>query len=253
VRRSRRKGSPTGNGSFTARICDRPAGRLSVATRRLADSAGRDLCFLAEGRSPWRVLLLCGAFEVALARGSSPSLPESSRSRSLRQRCRPTRAPASSPATWSSTAPGPAWALSSAGTPVFLDEYEPDGKLVESLALPTTANGANKPLVASGSASSEGLLTLSADDNFLMATGYDSAVGTAKVAATTSSSVPRTIARVSTSGEVNTTTALTDAASANNVRSATSSDGPTSGSEAPREASASRRSDRRRRQGSTKR
>ncbi len=116
-------------------------------------------------------------------------------------------------------------ALSSAATPVFLDEYEPGGKLVESLALPTTASAPNEPLLASGTASSEGLLTLSADGNFLMATGYDAAVGTVKVAETSSSSVPRTIARISAGAEVNTTTALTDAASANNVRSATSSDG----------------------------
>jgi hypothetical protein len=115
--------------------------------------------------------------------------------------------------------------LSSAGTPVFLDEYSPSGALVQSLALPTAASGSNKPLVASGSASSEGLLTLSADSNYLMATGYDTAVGTTKVAETSATSVPRTIARVSAEAEVNTTTALTDFAEGNNARSATSSDG----------------------------
>jgi hypothetical protein len=115
--------------------------------------------------------------------------------------------------------------LSSAGTPVFLDEYSPSGALVQSVALPTTASGSNKPLVASGSASSEGLLTLSADGNYLMATGYDTAVGTTKVAETTATSVPRTIARVGGEDEVNTTTALTDFAEGNNPRSATSSDG----------------------------
>ena len=79
--------------------------------------------------------------------------------------------------------------------------------------------------MASGSASSEGLLTLSADGNYLMATGYDAAVGTTKVAETAAASVPRTIARVNAGGEVNTTTALTDFADGNNARSATSSDG----------------------------
>ncbi len=116
-------------------------------------------------------------------------------------------------------------ALSSSGTAVFLDEYEPSGKFVESIALPTAASGSNKPLVASGSASSEGLLTLSGDGNYLMATGYDAAVGTSKVAETKSASVPRTIARVGASGAVDTSTALTDWASENNPRSATSSDG----------------------------
>lgn len=143
-------------------------------------------------------------------------------------------------------------ALSSSATPVFLDEYEPGGKLVESLTLPTTASAPNKPLLASGSASSEGLLTLSADGGFLMATGYAAAAGTAKVAETTSSSVPRTIARVGAGGEVNTTTALTDAASGNNVRSATSSDGTNIWVGGPREASATRRSDRPHRRGSMK-
>jgi hypothetical protein len=115
--------------------------------------------------------------------------------------------------------------LSSAATPVFLDEYSPSGVLVQSVALPTAASGSNKPLLASGSASSEGLLTLSADGNYLMAPGYDSAVGTAKVAETSATSVPRTIARVNAQDEVNTTTALTDFAEGNNPRSATSSDG----------------------------
>ncbi len=115
--------------------------------------------------------------------------------------------------------------LSSSATPVFLDEFEPSGALVETVALPTATSGSNKPLLASGSAGSEGLLTLSADGNYLMASGYDASVGTAKVAETSSSSVPRTVARVSAAGEVDTTTALTDAASGNNPRSATSSDG----------------------------
>jgi hypothetical protein len=116
-------------------------------------------------------------------------------------------------------------ALSNSATPVFLDEYTPSGTLVQSVELPTAASGANKPLLASGSATSEGLLTLSADGNYLMATGYDAALGTKEVAETSSASVPRTIARVGADDEVNTTTALTDAANKNNVRSATSSDG----------------------------
>jgi hypothetical protein len=116
-------------------------------------------------------------------------------------------------------------ALSSSGTQVFLDEYEPSGKFVETLSLPTVANGSNKPLVASGSATSEGLLTLSGDDNWLMATGYDASLGTAKVGETKATSTPRTVARISAGGEINTTTALTDAANENNIRSAVTSNG----------------------------
>jgi hypothetical protein len=115
--------------------------------------------------------------------------------------------------------------LKSSATPVFLDEYEPDGKLLESVALPTTASGVNKPLLGSGSAGSEGLLTLSANDEYLMATGYDTSVGASKVSETKSSSVPRTIGEINAGGEVNTSTALTDFANENNPRSATSTDG----------------------------
>ncbi|HEX8714492.1 MAG TPA: hypothetical protein VF706_02900, partial [Solirubrobacteraceae bacterium] len=116
-------------------------------------------------------------------------------------------------------------ALSSGAFPVFLDEYDPSGKLVETVALPTAASGSNKPLLASGSASSEGLLTLSANGEYLIETGYDTAPGGSKVSETLSASVPRTIGRVSARGEVNTSTALTDAGNGNNPRGATSSDG----------------------------
>jgi hypothetical protein len=116
-------------------------------------------------------------------------------------------------------------ALTSAGTAVFLDEYGPTGTLVQSIALPTTATTPSHPLVASGTATSEGLLTLSADGRFLIATGYDAAAGASGVSSSSSSSVPRVVATVDGNATVNTTTALTDAASGNNFRSATSSDG----------------------------
>jgi hypothetical protein len=109
--------------------------------------------------------------------------------------------------------------------PVFFDEYDTTGKLVESIALPTAASGSNHRFTASGSASSEGLLTLSANGQYLMATGYDAAVGTSKIGETLSASTPRTVARVSAGGEVNTSTALTDFGNGNNPRGATSTDG----------------------------
>lgn len=116
-------------------------------------------------------------------------------------------------------------ALSGSAFPVFLDEYEASGKLVESVALPTSTSGTNKPLLASGSASSEGLLTLSGNDEYLVLSGYDTSAGTAKVSETADTSVPRTIGRVSANHEINTSTALTDAGNANNPRGATSNDG----------------------------
>ncbi len=118
-------------------------------------------------------------------------------------------------------------ALTSAATPVFLDEYSPAGTLVRSIALPVTTNGTTQPhrVTASGSATSEGLITRSVDAHYIVATGYDAAAGTAGVAATTSAAVPRTIARVDAAGNVDTTTALTDVASGNNPRSVAASDG----------------------------
>jgi hypothetical protein len=115
--------------------------------------------------------------------------------------------------------------LSSAAAPVFLDEYSSSGSLVQSVAFPTSTSGSNNALVASGSATSEGELTLSADSRYLMATGYDTAVGTAAVSGTAAATTPRTIGRVDADDDVDTSTALTDFADGNNPRSAASSDG----------------------------
>jgi hypothetical protein len=116
-------------------------------------------------------------------------------------------------------------ALSGSAAPVFLDEYSPSGDLLASVELPTTAAGPNNPLVASGSASSEGGLTLSANGEYLVATGYDAAVGTSGLSSSAAATIPRTIATVDASGDVNSSTALTDFADGNNPRSAASQDG----------------------------
>lgn len=117
-------------------------------------------------------------------------------------------------------------ALSSAATQVFLDEYNPTaGALVQTIPLPTSNNGANLALTASGTATSEGLITLSADGRYILAPGYNAAPGTASVASTTSTAVPRVVARIDGAGNVDTTTGFTDAYSANNIRSAASVDG----------------------------
>src|SRR6059058_2854684 len=42
--------------------------------------------------------------------------------------------------------------LTSSSVPVFLDEYASNGTLVQSIAMPTTVSGAQKRLVASGTA-----------------------------------------------------------------------------------------------------
>lgn len=117
-------------------------------------------------------------------------------------------------------------ALGSTGTAVFLDTFKgTDGSLVGTVALPTTTIGSNRGLVASGTATSEGLLTRSTNGKYLVLTGYNAALGTSGLSGTTSATVNRVIGRVDAAGVIDTTTALTDAASGNNVRSAASVDG----------------------------
>lgn len=116
--------------------------------------------------------------------------------------------------------------LVSTGSPVFLDEYSPAGALVQSIALPTVADGSNRPLVASGTSYSEGLLSRSADGHSLVVPGYDVPLGGAvALSSTSAASVPRVVGRVSASGAVDTTTALTDFADASSPRSAASTNG----------------------------
>jgi hypothetical protein len=118
--------------------------------------------------------------------------------------------------------------LVNTGNPVFLDGYSFTGAPVNSLAMPTAPGGASQPhrLIASGTATSEGLITRSADTHVVLLTGYDAAPGgSSSLSGTSSSSVPRVIARVDATGNVDTTTGLTDAASGNNPRSAASTDG----------------------------
>ena len=116
-------------------------------------------------------------------------------------------------------------ALSAAAAPVFVEERQIDGTLVATVALPTAAAGDNLPLVMSGSASSEGALSLSADGHWLALAGYAAAPGTASIAATASATVNRVVARVDALGNVDTTTALPAAFNANNVRGAVGADG----------------------------
>jgi len=115
-------------------------------------------------------------------------------------------------------------ALTSAATRVFLDEFTTGGTFVQTIALRTAASGANQPFANSGSATSEALLNLSADGQYLVQGGYGSVPGTLSIASTTSLAVPRVIARTDMNGVVDTTTAL-DAFSVSNIRSATSTNG----------------------------
>jgi hypothetical protein len=117
-------------------------------------------------------------------------------------------------------------ALSSAATAVFVEERALDGTLLGTIALPTAAAGNNLPFALSGSASSEGGMTLSADGHSLALAGYAAAPGTAGVASTTAAAVSRSAAVIDAAGNVDTSTTFgASAFSGNNVRGAVSADG----------------------------
>ncbi|CRK55993.1 Alkaline phosphatase [Alloactinosynnema sp. L-07] len=116
-------------------------------------------------------------------------------------------------------------ALTNAATPVFLDEFTPDGTLVRTVALPTAGSGANRRVTTSGSATSEGGLSLSQDGRYLTLGGYDADPGTASIASSTTAAVNRVVARVDVDGAVDSSTAITDAFSGNNIRGVASADG----------------------------
>lgn len=115
--------------------------------------------------------------------------------------------------------------LADSGAPVFLDEFTPGGTLVQSVAMPTTVNGSQRQLVASGLNVTEGMLTRSGDARYLVMTGYATNVGTSPLTTTASASVPRVIGRVDSAGAIDTTTALTGFSTGNVPRTATSSNG----------------------------
>jgi hypothetical protein len=113
-------------------------------------------------------------------------------------------------------------ALNGNATAAFLNEYTVSGSSVQALPLPTTASGANGALTLSGTATSEGFLTLSANGQYLTLAGYNQAVGTASITASTGN---RSVARIDLNGIIDTTTILNDSGSIGNVRSVVSDNG----------------------------
>jgi hypothetical protein len=117
--------------------------------------------------------------------------------------------------------------LSGASAPVFVDEYTSTGTLVQSFALPTSAGGGQFALTDSGSASSNGNMTLALDSSALVLTGYNAGTGVASITSTSTtggSAVLRTIGLITVAGTIDTSTTTT-AFSGNNIRSATSTNG----------------------------
>jgi hypothetical protein len=112
-------------------------------------------------------------------------------------------------------------ALNGNATAASLLEYSTLGSLVQTINLPTGATG----LTLSGTATSEGFLTLSTDGNYLTMGGYAATPGTATPQTSTPAAVNRVVGRIDMSGNINISTALTDAYSGSNIRSAVSTDG----------------------------
>src|SRR6185437_272788 len=116
--------------------------------------------------------------------------------------------------------------LDNNGSAIFLDEYTPAGQLVQSVPMPTSASGADNPIIASGIASTEGFLTLSEDGRYLLATGYDAVLGgSTALPSSSAATIPRVVARIAANGTVDTSTALTNFASGGDPRSVASTDG----------------------------
>lgn len=114
---------------------------------------------------------------------------------------------------------------SSTSAPASLVDYSTSGTASGfSVALPTADSGTTHALTESGSATYDGELTLSGDGTALLATGYDAAPGVASI--TSATNTPRTVAVVSSTGVVDTSTSLSDTTTeGQNFRSATSASG----------------------------
>ncbi|MFN7171796.1 MAG: hypothetical protein ACK4P3_03295 [Fimbriimonadaceae bacterium] len=113
--------------------------------------------------------------------------------------------------------------LINTGNPVSFLEFAPDGSIVNVIEFQTVgADG----ILNSGTATSEGHLTRTADGRFLVYYAYNAGLPNA-VALNSSSGAdfPRTVVRVDAFGKADSSTRLTDAQSGNNPRSAASPDG----------------------------
>lgn len=117
-------------------------------------------------------------------------------------------------------------ALSNASTQINLLDFTAgltSASLNGSLALPSTGNGPF--LTGSGTATSEGTLTRSADGRYLTIAGYNASAGLASIAGTAATNVNRAVARVDLDQNVEIVRLAADAYTANNIRSVVTTDG----------------------------
>ena len=117
-------------------------------------------------------------------------------------------------------------ALSANATAGFVKELSTTGTLVQTINMPTATSGSQKRLTVSGTATSEGFISLSGNGQYLSIVGYDAAIGTASVTSSNTNAVSRVIGRISVGdGSIDTTTAISETGTPGNPRSITSSDG----------------------------
>lgn len=107
--------------------------------------------------------------------------------------------------------------LTSAATAIFLKEVTTAGVSGITVNMPTSGG---TRLTSSGSATSDGQITRSADGQYLVIAGYDAALGTASVTGTASSSVNRVINIVDNTAAVTRAASTSTLYSGNNFRSA---------------------------------
>ncbi len=120
-------------------------------------------------------------------------------------------------------------ALTNASTAAFIEEYTTAGGApVNVVALPIAAAGLNQPCTVSGSSTSEGFLNITGtgSSSKVVFVGYGAVPGSiGSIVTSASSVVPRVVGTLDLNGNIDTTTALGDAYSGGNIRSATSDNG----------------------------
>ncbi len=112
--------------------------------------------------------------------------------------------------------------------PLSLCEYSTAGVVVGStLSIPIFASGSNNQggFTDSGSATSNGLMNLSADGQYLALSRIDAQLGTASVTGTTSLASNRNIALINSADAVSVVARLTDAFTTKTARSAVTESG----------------------------
>jgi len=112
--------------------------------------------------------------------------------------------------------------LNSTATAAFIDEYQPDGTLVQSIPFDTTGSSA---LTVRGDSFTQGGLGRSENGQYLVVGGFRKDVGLANPVSDTVAVTNRVVGRVDASGNIDTTTALTDAFDNLEIRSTSSFDG----------------------------